>query len=113
MNFIQPGGQDTDKQSKRMTREGIKKAAENGDIEDQYKLAIIYLNGIAFPKDKKQAFEWFKKAAERGNGAAMVELALCYEKGEGTIMDKKQASEWFRRAAIAGFPDPQYNKKIY
>jgi TPR repeat protein len=38
------------------------KAAEQGDGESQFKLALCYQNGI--PQDYAKAIEWFKKALE-------------------------------------------------
>jgi len=45
-------------------------AAEKGNALGQYKIAIIYLNGVHLPLDPKEAGKWLKKAAQQGHAGA-------------------------------------------
>ena len=49
-------------------REGFREmqaAAEDGDLDAEYRLAISYANGEdGAPEDEEKAFYWFAKAAE-------------------------------------------------
>ena len=79
-------------------------AAEDGDLEAEYRLALDYCNGEeGAPKDEKKAFFWFRRAAEGGNIAAQYDLALCYIQGIGTPADPVRAAELLAAAAEAGY----------
>jgi uncharacterized protein len=42
-------------------------AAEQGDADAQYRLALMYFVGEGTPQDFKAAIKWHKKAAEQGH----------------------------------------------
>ena len=69
-------------------REGFREmqaAAEDGDLDAEYRLAISYANGEdGAPEDEEKAFYWFAKAAEGDHIGAQFNLGLCYARGEGT-----------------------------
>ena len=44
----------------------IQERAEEGDVEAQNKLGMIYYNGEGVPKDYTEAIKWYRKAAEQG-----------------------------------------------
>ena len=54
----------------------IKKAAEQGDVQAQFNLAICYYNGQGVSKDLKQAIYWYQKAAGQGFVEAKERLKL-------------------------------------
>ena len=63
-------------------------AAEEGDLDAEYRLALSYCNGEnGAPKDEQQAFVWFARAAEGDHLAAQYDLGLCYFRGIGTAED--------------------------
>ena len=79
-------------------------AAEDGDLEAEYRLALDYYNGEeGAPKDDAKAFFWFKRAAEGGNIAAQYDLGLCCIRGIGTPEDPARAAELFSAAAEEGY----------
>ena len=41
------------------------KAAEQGYLDAQYNLAIMYDNGFGVSKDRGKAVKWYRKAAEQ------------------------------------------------
>ena len=42
------------------------KKAEQGSVNDQIHLGIMYLNGEGAPKSPEEALKWFQKAADGG-----------------------------------------------
>lgn len=76
-----------------------RKAAEQGDVHAQTKLATLYWIGDTVQKDESQAFSWFKKATEGGNVHAQLGLAACYCYGQGVPEDESQAFSWIKKAA--------------
>ncbi len=112
---------------KKASMEWLHKAAEQGHIKAQLRLAHEYLEGnqrfeihcplgntkpkmvnfkdldnIVVQQDKKLACEWFQRAADQGEPNAQYALGKAYEKGEGVIQDKKTACEWYQKAALGG-----------
>ncbi len=79
-------------------------AAEKGDAECQFNLALMYEQGMGVPKDEKEAVVWYRKSAELGNSNAQFNLGVLYENGRGTAVDFAQANQWYRKAAVQGDP---------
>jgi uncharacterized protein len=89
--------------------EDILKVAEQGNVDAQYKLGLMYGNGRGIPQDYKQAFFWFKKVAEQGYASAQFNLGIMYSKGQGVSQDYKQAVYWYTKAAEQGDDFAQYH----
>ena len=77
-------------------------AAEKGDSNCQFNLALMHEQGMGLAKDEKEALVWYKKAAEQGNSNAQFNLGVLYENGRGTAVDFAQANQWYRKAAAQG-----------
>ncbi|MDR2875356.1 MAG: hypothetical protein LBV44_05445 [Methylobacillus sp.] len=77
----------------------IRKAAEQGDAEAQFKLGIAYLDGGVIEKDGKQGFDWMTKAANQNHAAAQFFLGIFYAYGG----DEAQSIAWMRKSAAQGF----------
>jgi len=73
-----------------------------GDIEAQYTIGWMYLNGEGIGQDNEQAAIWFERAAENGHPYAMFRIADMYQNGLGVEQDKAMAAQWFRTAAETG-----------
>ena len=56
------------------------KAAEKGNIDAQYMLAILYKEGLGTEKNLEKAFYWYHKAAEKENIDAQYNFTLLYYK---------------------------------
>ncbi len=84
--------------------EEIKKYAEKGDVEAQYQLARIYLEGKGIPQNYHTAFHWFYKVAEKGHIKAQYNLGRLYAEGKGAAKNIPEAIRWFKKAAEAGLP---------
>ncbi len=81
-----------------------KEAAEQGDVEAQFIVGVIYLcAGRA-----EEVVKWHRKAAEQGDEEAQVSLGNCYAKGWGVERNKKEAVKWYREAAEQGSTEAQY-----
>ncbi len=58
-------------------KEGVKcwtKAAEEGDVDAQLELGLLYENGRGVSKNINEAVKWFTKAAEQGDERAKKAL---------------------------------------
>jgi TPR repeat protein len=81
------------------------KAAEQGHVDAQLTLGLIYQKGAPFPEE---AHKWYLMAAGNGNSMAQLHLANQYFHGEGVGKDTLLAAKWYREAiergqGIAGF----------
>lgn len=81
--------------------------AEEGDVDSQYNLGIIYYHGEGVPRDYEQALSWFHKAAEQDDADAQFNLGFMYGRGEGIEKSHDQSLAWFRRAAVQGHKGAQ------
>ncbi|WP_392565987.1 tetratricopeptide repeat protein [Utexia brackfieldae] len=90
----------------------VRIAAEKGDSEAQYHLALAYDSGQGVAVNHETAVYWYQKAAENGYLDAMFNLAVSYDDGDGIKQDKAQAIFWYTKAAEQGDPDAQNNLAI-
>ncbi len=79
--------------------ESFREAAEQGNADAQFKLAVMYDKGQGVAQDCTEAANWFRKAAEQGNADAQFNLGLMYKAGQGVRQSHHQAIKWLRRAA--------------
>jgi uncharacterized protein len=77
----------------------IRKNAEQGDPNAQYKLGLVYDVGVGAPQDLAKAALWYQKAADQGHVAAQFNLGLMYASGRGVPQDLVQAHMWLNLAA--------------
>ncbi len=76
--------------------------AEEGDVDAQYNLGIIYYHGEGVSRNFEEAIHWFHKAAESGDADAQYNLGFMYGRGEGVEKNHEQSLEWFKRASQQG-----------
>lgn len=84
------------------------KAAEQGDMNAQYKCGVMYDGTEGIAEDAATALHWYRKAAEQGHVPSQYNCGLMYDAGEGMSEDKKEALYWYRRAAGQGDADAQF-----
>ena len=78
--------------------ETLKKLAEQGDANAQYKLGDAYdLGKLGLKKSEIQAIYWYTKAAEQGNGWAQISLGVIYEFSK-TEKNNMKALYWYDKA---------------
>ncbi len=80
----------------------FRKAAERGDAEAQYNLALMHDRGIGVEENDTEAMKWYRKAAEQGYAKAQYNLGMMYYFGKGVPKDKVAAYQWILLAADQG-----------
>ena len=85
-----------------------KPLTEAGDMNAQYFIGIMYLNGQGTSKNWVEAARWFQASAEQGDVGAQYLFGEMNLKGMGLIKDFRKAGSWFTKAAEQGYPDAQF-----
>ena len=83
--------------------------AEQGNLEAQTLLGIIYENGEGVSQDYSKACYWYQKAAEKNDTNALFRLGRMFDRGQGVSQDYTKAAEYFLKAAEQGHAYAQYN----
>lgn len=86
----------------------LKKAAQQGDPDAQYRLGYLYEDGDGVAENSAEAVKWYREAAAQGNADAQFRLGLMYEDGNGVAKKAEKADKWIRRAAEQGHAEAQY-----
>jgi len=86
--------------------------AEQGNIDAQWHIGLMYDKGKGIPKDDKTAVKWYTLAAEQGDAKAQFNLGVMYARGEGVPENDKTAVKWFTLAAEQGHAFAQSNLGI-
>ena len=77
-------------------------AADQGEVQAQYCLGMMYYRGEGVPQDYVQAAKWYRLAADQGYAHAQANLGLKYSNGRGVPQDYVQAHKWYNLAAAQG-----------
>ena len=79
-------------------------AANAGDPEAQFAVAVRYARGEGVPQRLDAAARWFEKAAEQGHAAAQFNIGICRLTGSGVERDPALAAALVcpRRGAANG-----------
>jgi hypothetical protein len=77
----------------------LRKAAEKGSHEAEYKLGACYAFGRGVPQDAREAARLYGLAAEGGIVEAQYNLAVCYGRGEGIERNEEKMLKWLKIAA--------------
>lgn len=86
--------------------------AEQGDINAQVNLGIMYKNGQGTPKDEQQAVMWYLRAAEQGDPGAQNNLGSMYAEGQGVAKNEQQAYFWYLLASATGYEKAKKNMSV-
>ena len=84
-----------------------RRAAEQGHVEAEVKLAVMYAYGYGVPKDRSETLKWFLKAAEQGDVDAQYNVGFMYRAGRDVARNDAEAAKWYRRAAEHGSRNAQ------
>jgi uncharacterized caspase-like protein len=74
-------------------------AAQGGDPDAQYYVAVLYEKGAEGQPNFSQAASWYEKAADRGISRAAVNLGRLYEQGLGVDKNDDTARAWYAKAS--------------
>ncbi len=77
-------------------------AAEQGDPEAQFNLAVTLYSHRELDPDKSNAFKWFCQAAEQGVVKAQSKLGFLFASGDGVVEDLIEGHKWFYIASQGG-----------
>jgi len=77
-------------------------AANEGHLDSQFNVAMMYERGIGVEKNLAEAIVWYRKAALKDHSPSQFNLGVIYENGQGTAVDFAEANAWYRRAAQQG-----------
>ncbi len=72
--------------------------AEQGDVNAQYNVGVMYAQGDGVARGDSQVLNWFRKAARQGNAGAQMNLGIMYSRGVALAMTEKQVSSAIARA---------------
>ncbi len=95
---------DGEKQDFSRAADFFRRAAEGGNVDGAYSLALLYREGRGVMRDNAAAARWMKRAADERVAAAEVEYAIMLFNGEGVARDEAGAAKLFLRAAYRNNP---------
>ncbi len=78
------------------------KAANQGYLDSQYDLGLMYLDGRGVEQNDREAFNWLKKASDQGDADSATNLGYLYEQGKGVEQNPQEAFKWYKKAAENG-----------
>jgi len=85
--------------------EWYRKAALQGSVSGQMKLAAFYRDGKGVARDAVEAAAWYRKAADQGDAGAQGTLGLLYAFGQGVPHSDVEAYYWLDLAAAVKGPN--------
>ncbi len=77
-------------------------AAQQGHVESQEHLGIMYFFGKGVQRDFVEAARWLQEPAKQGAMKAQRLLGTMYEEGQGVDKNLVEAARWYRKAADQG-----------
>ncbi len=86
----------------------LRKAAETGHAEAQYRLGMLHANGEGVTLDYREAAQWIEKAAKQDLAEAQAALGWLYANGLGAKQDGEAAGHWYLKSAQQGVASSQY-----
>ena len=82
--------------------------AKNGNLDAQFNLGRMYLQGNGTQQNYPAARRCFLQAAEKGDAGAQFNLGNMYKNGLGTERDCRKACFWYLKAAEKQYAPAQY-----
>ena len=86
--------------------QSIRLAASRGDAAAQVTLGDLYASGAYaphVPQDQQEAVRWYRLAAEQGLPSGHSNLGVMYASGAVVPTDDREAAHWIRIAAERGY----------
>lgn len=76
--------------------------ARQGNVENQYQVALCYYYGLGVDADSNKALHWLQEAAAQKHKAAMYQLAEFHNRHD-KYHDPALAMEWYKKSAQAEY----------
>lgn len=89
-------------QNNKKAYEWFSKAADGEEVEAQYYLGMMNIQGIGVRQNYPDAHFWLEKAANENYNDAQLQLGILYFKGAGCRQDYVEAYKWINLAAAKG-----------
>ncbi|MEN8166238.1 MAG: tetratricopeptide repeat protein [Pseudomonadota bacterium] len=83
----------------RQAYRALKRLARSDNVQAQYLLGLLYINGQGVGQDTEQGLSWLKQSAENGSYSAAAELGQIYITGKGVEMNDREAAKWIELSA--------------
>lgn len=77
----------------------LRRQGEAGNADVQFKLGMMYRDGLGVQRDYPESVKWLTLASEQGLADAQFRLGMMYYRGHGVAKDSGQARIWLKRAA--------------
>ena len=90
----------------------LRRAAEQGHADAQYRLAEMYDKADGVKRDLSIAARWYREAAEGGNPEAQYRLGFMYQYGQGIEENEYEAIRLWYLAAKQGEPHAEESLRI-
>jgi TPR repeat protein len=81
--------------------------ADEGVVDAQFGLGLLYSSGYGVPLDDNMALKWYTMAAESGHAQAQCNLGVMYANGWGVTQSDQDALDWYLMAAEQGLTQAQ------
>ena len=72
--------------------------ADAGNARAQYRLAVMYQNGLGHVRNEMMALKWMRAAAEQGLAGSQMTLGMLYEQGIGVEKNEAESRKWYEKA---------------
>jgi len=78
------------------------KAANQGLVQAQCSLGLMYYQGLGTPQNAKEAAKWILKAANKGYAQAQIIMGELYALGLGVKKSNQEALNWYQQSLKQG-----------
>ncbi|MET4676273.1 SEL1-like repeat protein [Luteibacter sp. ME-Dv--P-043b] len=86
----------------RRAAQWFRRAADQGHLDAQCRLAAHYADGLGVPHDPAEAAGWYRRAAEAGSAEAQCAMGSLHARGQGVATDRGESLRWWGLAADQG-----------
>lgn len=83
--------------------------AQQGNVQAEFYLGLMYDRGYGVTHDDDQAIFWYRRASDQGSLAAQYNLGTKYASGNGVSQDYAEAAKWFGMCAERGLSYGQFS----
>ena len=73
--------------------EQFRPLADDGNVDAQYNLGLMYSHGLGVTQDHGEAARWYRLSADQGNVDAQINLGSLYDDGKGVPQDDGAARD--------------------